>query len=311
MSSSENSENLAIQPSPENSTGSPVSQSRLDANRKNALRSTGPKSQRGKEIAARNPLKHGLVAKSAVITAMESKAEFEKLLSGIQVYFAPMGTPEELLVQEIAVSYWKERRAQLYENGEICRQAGLPDPPKREPWKELGYDTEISYLLENSQGDMLLRRPDGVQYVLGIVAQLKNEVESRNELSPELLEQLAETCGGYWQTEFGKNSHVTSELLAQLDKEKERLELLKKKLEGKPAEKPAKRRLPNFSHSALLLDSYKLDLIQRYTAAHEKRRYRALAQLERLQRQRSGETIPAPIDVQVTGDAGDFAKRSQ
>src|SRR5439155_16359101 len=68
MSSSETSQNLPIQPSPENSAGEqPVSQRRIEANRRNALRSTGPKSARGKDMAARNSWKHGLLAKSAVI----------------------------------------------------------------------------------------------------------------------------------------------------------------------------------------------------------------------------------------------------
>jgi len=63
--------------------------------------------------------------------------------------------------------------------------------------------------------------------------------------------------------------------------------------------------------SALLLDPGKLAVLQRYTAANERRRYRAVARLERLRRQRNGEAIPPPIDVQVTSDADDFAKRSQ
>src|SRR5438093_11531141 len=79
MSSSETSQNLLIQPSPENSAGEqPVSQRRIEANRRNALRSTGPKSARGKDMAARNSWKHGLLAKSAVIMlgpAKENKAE--------------------------------------------------------------------------------------------------------------------------------------------------------------------------------------------------------------------------------------------
>jgi len=105
MSSSETSQNLPIQPSPENSAGEqPVSQRRIEANRRNALRSTGPKSARGKDMAARNSWKHGLLAKSAVIMlgpAKENKAEFEELLSGLRDYFGPGGTAEELLVEEI------------------------------------------------------------------------------------------------------------------------------------------------------------------------------------------------------------------
>ena len=105
---------------------------------------------------------------------------------------------------------------------------------------------------------------------------------------------------------MGKAAREKSAFLAQLDSEKERLERLKKKIERVEAEDRAAR-----LRSALLLDPGKLAVLQRYTAANERRRYRAVARLERLQRQRNGEVVPPPIDVQVTSDAGDFAKRSQ
>lgn len=329
MSASENSENPAIQAPPENSAIDPgASQRQIDANRRNALRSTGPKTPRGKDIAARNSLRHGLLAKSAVITLgplKERQAEFDELLRGLHDYFAPVGMAEELLVQEIAVCYWMERRAQLYENAQICKQS-WPNPPDatREPWKELGYhkgeDDWIGNLLANSRGYELLRDPEGVEYVIGLVTEIKEKVtedlndsdpkrkDVRRELIWPLIEQLAQVCGGYYETANEKEAYHEAPLLAEIDKDKEKLELLKKKLEEKPPK--SRRRVPDFSHTALLLAPETLDLVQRYTAAHEKRRYRALAQLERLQRQRSGETIPAPIDVQVTG-AENFAKRSQ
>jgi hypothetical protein len=151
MSPEELANDSSTQPLPENSAGEqPVSERRIEANRRNALRSTGPKSRRGKDLAARNSLKHGLLAKSAVIMlgpAKENKAEFEELLRGLQDYFGPVGAAEELLVEEIAVSYWKERRAQLYENGEIVKQArkAVGD----EIGKEVGYDGEVDDILDD------------------------------------------------------------------------------------------------------------------------------------------------------------------
>ena len=156
---------------------------------------------------------------------------------------------------------------------------------------------------------MLLRRPEGVAYVLRTVARFRNEVESKNVWAVDLPEELAEICGGYWKNLDANATPQKSEVIAQLDKERERLERLKKELEVKRPR--SRRRLPNVSHNALMLDPQKLELLQRYTATHEKRRYRALAQLERLQRQRTGEVIPPPINVQITGDAEDSTKRSQ
>ena len=300
-----------------NSAGEPLaSQRRVDANRKNALRSTGPKSQRGKDVASRNSLRHGLLAKSAVIMrgpVKENQAEFDELLSGLHDYFCPVGTAEELLVQEIAVSYWMERRAQLYENAEICRESWPVPKQKPEPWEEVGYGKEevsIYELRDSDEEYKLLRREDGVEYLFDALDSLKKQVEENpEEYYKDPIDLLARVCGGYWKSVIESKEYDSAELLAEVENEKQKLELLKKKLEEK--RRRTRRRVPDFSHTALLLAPEKLELVQRYTAAHEKRRYRALAQLERLQRQRSGEVIPPPIDVQVTSDNGDFAKRSQ
>lgn len=46
-----------------------------------------------------------------------------------------------------------------------------------------------------------------------------------------------------------------------------------------------------------------LDKILRYETKPERQMYRAMTQLERVQRMRRGETIPAPMSVEVTGGA--------
>ena len=43
-----------------------------------------------------------------------------------------------------------------------------------------------------------------------------------------------------------------------------------------------------------------LEKIQRYETKLERQQYRAMAQLERLQRMRKGETVPAPLSVEVS-----------
>ena len=52
-------------PRPKKST----SEKKIEANRRNALRSTGPTTDKGKTAASRNAIKHGLLAREVVITA--------------------------------------------------------------------------------------------------------------------------------------------------------------------------------------------------------------------------------------------------
>jgi hypothetical protein len=100
----------------------PASIAKLEANRRNVRRSTGPKTARGKAHSRRNALKHGFLAKELLITGgegMESRTEFEQLLQKTRDYFQPVGTPEELLVDQIVSGYWRLRRLHQHEVGEI------------------------------------------------------------------------------------------------------------------------------------------------------------------------------------------------
>jgi hypothetical protein len=140
-----------------------------------------------------------------------------------------------------------------------------------------------------------------LKQVLAMVDLLRKQAETK-ELSGLLLDDLSRICGGDWNPLVSNQSA----LLARLETEKDKLTRLKKKVERIEADRRA-----TALNCSLLLESGKLEVLLRYTAANERRRYKAVARLERLQRQRAGEILPAPVDVQVTGDATNFAKRSQ
>jgi hypothetical protein len=113
-------------PSPENQAPKqPVSDCKVAANRRNASRSTGPKTKRGKRIVSRNAIKHGLLARQVVITAgmgAENEAEFHKLVDSLQTCYEPVGLIEEILVETIAVCLWRKARVIRAENGEIRKR---------------------------------------------------------------------------------------------------------------------------------------------------------------------------------------------
>jgi len=99
-----------------------VNEKQNEANRQNALLSTGPKTDEGKTIVSQNAVKHGIFSQEVVITkgdGKENKDEYEQLLSQLNDTLQPMGKLEELLVEKIAVNYWRMRRLMRYETGEI------------------------------------------------------------------------------------------------------------------------------------------------------------------------------------------------
>ncbi|MGD1042792.1 MAG: hypothetical protein ABR913_06960 [Sedimentisphaerales bacterium] len=98
-----------------------ISEKQSEANRQNAQLG-GVKTPEGKEIVKYNALKHGLLAKEIFIPVgdgAENPEEFNALIEDLSTQFKPVGVLEEILVEKIAVAYWRLRRAYRYEVGLI------------------------------------------------------------------------------------------------------------------------------------------------------------------------------------------------
>ena len=92
----------------------PISPQKLEANRRNAQKSTGPVSEEGKKISSMNALKHGLLARDMVVTRgpyKEDEMELLELLESEWERWNPVGRAEELEVEKIAHCYWRTMRA--------------------------------------------------------------------------------------------------------------------------------------------------------------------------------------------------------
>jgi hypothetical protein len=96
-----------------------ISTKKVEANRRNAQKSTGPRTIEGKRNSSRNSVKHGLLSKDVVVTGKEDPEEFDALLSDLKQDLKPKGRAEEVLVETIAACDWRQRRALRAEVGEI------------------------------------------------------------------------------------------------------------------------------------------------------------------------------------------------
>ncbi len=85
------------------------SQLQNEANRRNALKSTGPKTPEGKAIASRNAVTHGLSARMPVIPG-ENEAEFQTFTERWLGDLKPAGPMEEFLAERIIGIAWRLRR---------------------------------------------------------------------------------------------------------------------------------------------------------------------------------------------------------
>jgi hypothetical protein len=110
-----------------------VTEKTLAANRLNAKRSTGPRTERGKNTSKFNAVTTGLFAKHVVIPSCDRdgyqngndpEEQFSKLLEALQQEYKPEGPSEVFWVAHMAECMWKQRRVSRSERSFVVAQVG-------------------------------------------------------------------------------------------------------------------------------------------------------------------------------------------
>ena len=102
-----------------------ISRKQLIANRENAKKSTGPKTQKGKQIVKNNAFKHGLYSDTILINSpnlKESKTEYDYLYNALVEELQPKTEYQYILVRKIVNCLWRSRRVIVAETAIINRQ---------------------------------------------------------------------------------------------------------------------------------------------------------------------------------------------
>jgi hypothetical protein len=88
----------------------------IEANRRNALKSTGPKTPEGKAAVRMNSLRHGLRARTVVLPG-ENRDEFNQLCDDLEREWEPQSRTAQFYLEQMAVSQWKLTRMEVAEAG--------------------------------------------------------------------------------------------------------------------------------------------------------------------------------------------------
>jgi hypothetical protein len=92
-----------------------ISAKQLEANRRNAQRSTGPQSIEGKARSSRNNLRHGLTGQISLLPT-EDRAAHDAFCDALIESFAPETPMERQLAQSIAEDNWRLNRIRAIED---------------------------------------------------------------------------------------------------------------------------------------------------------------------------------------------------
>jgi hypothetical protein len=95
----------------------------IEANRRNARKSTGPTTAEGKQRSRCNAVRHGLTAET-VIGALEDVEDYQAFEAAINADYDAQSAVERELVLRLASLLWRLRRATTMETGLFEIQAG-------------------------------------------------------------------------------------------------------------------------------------------------------------------------------------------
>jgi hypothetical protein len=103
-----------------------ASEKQIAANRQNSKKSTGPKTEAGKQRSRQNAFRHGLTAQT-VIRLVDSAEAYTDLETLIIADYEPQTTIERVLVERLASLLWRLRRAVTIETGLFQAQGRIAD----------------------------------------------------------------------------------------------------------------------------------------------------------------------------------------
>ena len=102
-----------------------ISSKKLEANRRNALKSTGPKTKEGKLFASQNALKHGLNAEKFLVIC-ENLEEVNAFIERMMDYLKPKGVSQEIIAEKIIELAIRLKRIGVIEDGRFKIHSEIP-----------------------------------------------------------------------------------------------------------------------------------------------------------------------------------------
>jgi hypothetical protein len=290
-----------------------MSPKQIEANRRNAQKSTGPKTPDGQAVSKMNALKHGILSEEVVVHGRwidESDTEFAALHERLWEDLKPIGMLEEMLVDKIVSNNWRLRRVLKAESGEIVLSVD------NGYWKRIGRNPMLTTMEWDVFGDPVHSMKNstmGNNFLESELKEVRASVEQEGELTEAAIKSVI-----YHRKPYSLTKEL-EELRSQLQQNPEGLEpsaLRAKQKERALAYLDEKLRQISQNKSdcldrevmeeqarqaaAVLPEPEVLDKIMRYETMLNRQLDRDINQLERLQRIRRGEAVPPPLTMEVS-----------
>ena len=189
----------------------PVSDRKREANRQNAQKSTGPKTDVGKEYSSRNALTFGLWSGRNTNLYDEDHNKFLQTCEDLRKQYEPVGPLEEFAVEQIAQMQRRLGRVWRFEGAAISlEQRSVVE------WERVQLRTECRDTIKR-----LREKPDLLSYICSADEQSSTTTKSENGQEREHSEPSnSEAIASYFERylSFLELDHLTEKKMSELEK---------------------------------------------------------------------------------------------
>jgi hypothetical protein len=143
-------------------------------------RSSGPKTDRGKQRTKLNATKHGIFSRHIVVEG-ENRLEFESLLQSLLNCFQPQSIVEDFFVEKLAHDFWRYRRFTQVEQSECEQSARFVEWDKENQQIAEAEKICSSRLEVQVEGGLILHisNPEILDRCLNLLIELRERIQER------------------------------------------------------------------------------------------------------------------------------------
>lgn len=304
-----------------------ATEKQVAANRANAQKSTGPKTEVGKEITKLNAVKHGGLSPLPVLPEVETLDAWQTHLDGTLESLRPMSHLETVLAERVALLLWRMNRVVRFEReitavGQERVVHDLTERRRRAYGQTHGPDNPDdvrAYFLDERRRLRALeafeRLTDAdpmsgadADTILCIVAEPTENIDVETFSMPAVVPDEISwdefedwTAGRVRQgiAAMAEEEESTAERLIATARHRLQIEVIKLKAETDRVTTD----LDHLRRERLLPDTVTVDRVTRYEAHLSRQLAQALHELQRLQAARAGEPVTPPVVVDLTVSA--------
>jgi hypothetical protein len=170
-----------------------ATQAQIDANRRNAQKSTGPTTPEGRAAVRLNALKHGLTSE-LLLPSPEERPNFDHLCEAFHTEYQPVGPTEESLFENLVAAKWRLSRARKSETGFFIKR-GLELDQTSEVYRDLPANGRLAMIVDSdSASDDTLSKISRYEARLErsfykALSELRRAIEQREPAEPVATKQ--------------------------------------------------------------------------------------------------------------------------